>query len=312
MISCFEQLPNELIINIFDYMKIADLVEIFSNLNSRFKQLFQSYKNINLILYRNQTYDKQISSEQIIRLVIVTLDHIDLTKFSQIRSLKLNLANENHLQQIQADRFPHLTYLSISPTFSSQSTQVIVQQIFSNKFSHLRYADLGQIDTPLSYSQVPSLRSLVLITQNINFISLILQICLQLTHLQIKITGNDQYNEIHSNLVNHPLKQLIFLQARQSTCIWNMKSICLLMPNLKSIHFSLCTRTFLNLAEDLVKSYPFLRKFSCQILEYPNENSSIEQIRKLHACFSSIQCTQRQDQFCFYSTNNRTSLFAFF
>ncbi|CAF4811861.1 unnamed protein product, partial [Rotaria sp. Silwood2] len=139
---------------------------------------------ISLILTRNQTYEKILLSEQITRIVIVTLDNIYLKPFINLRSLKLNLATENHLKQIQSNILPNLVYLSLPLSFDSRSIKQLASEVFSNRFIYLRFADLGIIDIPsnFSWSQSPSLRSIRIFSPNINIIPLILQSCIQLTH----------------------------------------------------------------------------------------------------------------------------------
>ncbi|CAF4549473.1 unnamed protein product, partial [Rotaria sp. Silwood2] len=139
MFTLLENLPNELIIEIFGYTKICDISFGFWNLNTRFNQLIRSLKYISLILTRNQTYEKILLSEQITRIVIVTLDNIYLKPFINLRSLKLNLATENHLKQIQSNILPNLVYLSLPLSFDSRSIKQLASEVFSNRFIYLRF-----------------------------------------------------------------------------------------------------------------------------------------------------------------------------
>ncbi|CAF4386953.1 unnamed protein product, partial [Adineta steineri] len=182
------------------------------------------------------TYESIVFSQQITRIVIVTLANIELNPFSNLRSLTLNMANENHLKQIRSDILPNLVYLSIPISFDFQLTKLLASEIFSNCFTSLRYTDLRIVNMPdfLSWSQCSSLRSIHLFSPNINIIPLILQTCTQLTYFGIRIT-NENRLKIFSlpNISNHPLKEFIFIQPRNSTFIFDIESIFPLMPNLK-------------------------------------------------------------------------------
>jgi len=309
MLTLLEHLPNELIIEIFDYTKIGDLVFGFWNLNKRFNQLIHSLKYLSLILTKNETYENILFSQQIIRIVIVTLDNINLNPFINLRSLIVNWGNENHLEQIRSNILPNLVYLSLSISFDFLSTKQMASEVFSNRFSSLRYADLGKIDmsSSSSWSQSPSLRSLIIVSPNINIIPLILQSCPQLTHFQIRIT--DKYDLDISSLPiisNHPLKQFIFIQSQTSTFVFNIAKILYLIPNIKQIDLRLCTRSFIDLIQLISKYFIYLNRFDCHIIEYPNKDEIIDinLLRNIHSCYSCIQCTLREDCFCLYTTKH--------
>ncbi|CAM4774752.1 unnamed protein product [Rotaria magnacalcarata] len=257
MRSVLENLPNELIIEIFGYSKIRDLSFGLWNLNKRFNALIRSLKYLSLILTKDCTSEELLFSEQIIRMVIVTLESINLNPFINLRSLVLNLATENHLKQIQSIVLPNLVYLSLPLSFDSRSTKQLASEVFSNRFSSLRFADLGVIDMPsnLSWSQSPSLRSIRIFSPNINIIPLILQSCTQLTHFQVRITGEHPLDIPSLPIIsNHPLKQFIFLQAQHSTIAFNIANIIYLIPNVKQLDLRLCTISFIDLIK-LISKY---------------------------------------------------------
>jgi hypothetical protein len=309
MSTLLEDLPNELIIEIFDYTKIADLSFGFWNLNKRFNQLIHSLKYLSLVLTKNETYKNILLPQQIIRIVIVTLDNINLNPFINLRTLILNWANEYHLKQIQSNILPNLIYLSISISFDYQSTKQLASEVFSNRFTSLRYADLGKIDMPnfSSWSQSPSLRSVVITSPNINIIPLILHSCLQLTHFQIRII-DEHILDISSLpiIINHPLKQFIFIQSQTSTFVFDIINILYLIPNIKRLDLRLCTRSFIDLIKFISNFFIYLNRFDCHIIEYPNkdENIDINIIRNIHPCYSYMQCTLREDCFCLYTTKH--------
>ncbi|CAF1008448.1 unnamed protein product [Rotaria sp. Silwood1] len=307
MLTLLEDLPNELIMEIFGYTKICDLSCGFWNLNQRFNQLIRSLRYLSLILTKNQTYENMLLYEQITRIVIVTLENINLYSFINLRSLILNLATENHLKQIQSNILPNLVYLALPLSFDKKSTIQLASEVFSNRFTSLRFADLGIIDMPsnLTWSQSPSLRSIRIFSPNINIIPLILQSCTQLIHFQVRITDENPLDVSSLPVIlNHPLKKLIFLQSQNSTYVYDITNIIYLIPNIKCIDLRLCTRSFIDLIK-LISIYLIdLKNFDCHIIEFPNkdENIDINIIRNIHPCYSGIQCTLREDCFCLYTS----------
>lgn len=307
MSTLLENLPNELIMEIFEYTKIQDLAIAFWNLNQRFNQLLKSLKYLSLIITKSQSYESFLFSQQIIRLVIVTLDNIHLKSFINLRTLILNWADENQLKQIQSNILPNLIYLSIAISLSFSSKQQITSDVFSNQYPSLRYADLGKIDmsTISSWSQSPSLRSISILSPNINIIPLILQSCPQLIYFKVAINDEQDLDLLSLPLIlNHSLKQLIFIQSPNSTFVFNITKILYLIPYLKRIDLRLCTRSFIDLIQFISKYFNYLKEFSCHIIEYPNkdENIDINFLRNIHPCYSSIQYTLREDYFCLYIT----------
>ena len=307
MITFLENLPNEIILEIFNYTKIRDLSFGFWNLNKRFNQLIRSLKYLSLVITKNDSYESILFSQQIVRIVIVTLELIQLTPFINLRSLILNWANENHLKQIRSDISPNLTYLSLPFSLEFQSTKQLASEVFSNRFSSLRYADLGIICIPeiSAWSQSLSLRSLKILSPDINIIPLILQSCTQLTHFQIRIIGEHDLNLSSMPIIsNHPLKHFIFIQSQSSTFVFDIINILYLIPNLKRLNLCLCTRSFIDLIEFISKYFLGLTRFDCHILESSNkgDNVDINIIRKLHPCYFCIEYTLREDYFCLYTS----------
>ncbi|UJR32270.1 hypothetical protein I4U23_019735 [Adineta vaga] len=302
-----EDLSNELLLDILDYIKTEDLVSSFWNLNQHFNNLIRSLKYLSLIVKKTDTLPSSLFSQQIVRVVIVTLIDIQLDSFVNLRSLILNIATENHIKQIQPHILPKLAYLSIPIVFESRVTKQLASEIFSNRFIFLRYTDLNLINIPniFSWSQSPSLHSLHLSSSNINIIPLLLQSCPQLIHLQIRIIDEHDFDPTSLlNLSEHPLRNFLFIQSQPSTFVFNIFPLFSIIPNVKRIDFRLCTRSFIDLIQLISKSFSQLTCFDCHIIEYPNkdEHIDIHQIRNIHSCYSNIQCTLREDCFCLYTT----------
>ena len=309
MITLLEHLPNEILLGIFDYTRLIDLYQFFSNLNQRFNRLIRSLQFLSLRLTQSETNEGIFFAQQIARLVIVTLAPISLQPFRNLRSLIINLGSEDHLKEIRPEFLPHLTYLSLSMSFSPSSTVILAYRVFTNRFLALRYADLGKVSLRLhsTWTQSPSLRSIKIVCTNINILPLILHICPQLTHLQLRTQGEDELDlNSLSLIINHPLTQLIFIQSSHTTYIVGITKILSCLSRVKQLELRLCTRSAIHLLKFIAKNLPDLIHFNCHIIEYPNE---IEHgWENLHPCFRSIRRTVCEDSLCLYS-NQQWSTF---
>lgn len=310
MPSVFEDLPNEILFEIFEYTQLIDLAQGFWDLNQRLNRLIRSLQFLSLRLTQSRTYESIFFAQQIIRLVIVTLDRITLQIFPNLRTLIINWGQDDHLKEIRSEFLPNLVYLSLPLTFNPSSTVALTTEVFSNRFTQLRYVDLGRICLPLhsSWSQSPSLRSIKLVCLNINIIPRILRACLQLTHLQARIHGEHELDlSSLPILINHPLKHFIFHQPTTSTFVFDLTQIFSLTPNIQRLDLRLCTRSFVDLLGFLAEHLLELVRFTCHIIEYPNKEKHLEIdfLRNLHRSYHFIQCTLREDCFCLYTTTKQ-------
>ena len=143
MFTRLEDLPNELFLEIFSYVKFTDLAGGLWNLNQRVNSLIRALKYISLVITKRSqlTGDLPFSSNQIVRLVVVLWDQVlCLNQFDHVRSLIFNLADDSHLRQVRAEHFPRLEYLSILTPFNREALDNIAGDIFSNRYAMLRRA----------------------------------------------------------------------------------------------------------------------------------------------------------------------------
>ncbi|CAF1179912.1 unnamed protein product [Rotaria sordida] len=94
-LSQFELLPNEILIELFQYFNAQDLFQAFINLNIRFNRLIQSFHNLKLVFYLKQSNKNLITNNHIFSLYVYTLIvdsnvDINLNQFSNIHQ-ELNL-----------------------------------------------------------------------------------------------------------------------------------------------------------------------------------------------------------------------------
>lgn len=302
MITLLEDLPNEILLGIFDYTRLIDLYRAFTHLNQRFNRLIQSLQCLSLRLTQSETDEGTFFAQQIARLVIVTLHPISLQSFPNLRILIINWGNENHLQEIRPEWFPHLIFLSLPLSFNPTATITLASDIFNDRFPALRYADLGKISLPLhsTWTLSSSLRSIKILCTNVNILPLILHVCPQLTHIQVRIQGEDELNlNFLSLMINHPLTHFIFNQSLNTTHVIDITQILSCLPHIKYLDLLVYTRSLIDLLEFIAKNLPDLIHFNCHIIEYSNQSEEIW--RDIHPCFRTIQRTVREDSFCLYT-----------
>jgi hypothetical protein len=114
-----EQFPNEILIDLFQYFNARDLFQIFYNINSHLNLLIKSFRHLNLIFHMQFFIDNQIDTNHLFPFYVHTLIvgraiNINLNQFSNIHCLKLECPLKRVLIQLNSNRLPHLTHLSIS------------------------------------------------------------------------------------------------------------------------------------------------------------------------------------------------------
>lgn len=311
MFTRLEDLPNELFLEIFSYVKFTDLAGGLWNLNQRVNCLIRALKYISLVITKGSqlTGDLPFLSDQIARLVIVLWDQVlCLNRFDHVRSLIFNLADDSHLRQVRAEHFPRLEYLSIPTAFSQEALDHIAGDIFSNRYAMLRHAELAMIDMPDSFvwSTSTSLHSLHLSLTNMNLIARLLHFCPRLTHLQVRLLEGQHRLDLPPMpaIVPNPLKQFHLFQPYDSLAVHRIEDLFLLMPHLQRLDLRIRTSSFIHLIKGLRKHLKDLRRFQCHIIEHPVPHVSVdmERIRNRHPCYGSIHRTLREDGCVLYST----------
>ena len=146
----------------------------------------------------------------ITRLIIDTSSTCDLTQFPNLRSLILCDRNSDHLNQIRSSIVPNLTHLSFLLGSNFTPSSRLVRDVFCNAFPSLYHANLGRImdldDFP-SWASSPSLRFVSIRCDNPLIVSLILNSCPNLDHLQVHIFRKVSTDAFSSPPPNHPLRR---------------------------------------------------------------------------------------------------------
>lgn len=289
MKSCFEQLPNELIIDLFKYFHGDEILKIFYNLNYRFNNLIKSINHLCLIITQenvNQIENFHIFFPYLCTLIIDGHINLNLCLFNQIRALILINPNDELLVQIDTcmlDNLEHLSVNFIRPIYR-------IKKVFSNGFPNLRsYYNLGHdtIRTIERSIQKPNLRRLKLGYMELFIFKAILSSCPNLYYLDFGIIISYKSSskiEPHLNL-----KQLILRTAyktwpsNENLSIFENIFICI--PNLEklSIHrrdnISIIRQSFIKydwLSSIIHRYFPKLHQFYFYFHVFQLRNAKIQ------------------------------------
>jgi hypothetical protein len=146
-----EFLPNEILIDIFQYFNVRDLHRAFYNLNSRFNILLQSCNNLILSLSKsdfNNIDQYEIFIPYIHTLILDFETDIYLNIFTNIRRLQLLSPTNVQFNELQSAILPSLEHLSVGYKRGYSFFQDLIdernlyEKIFSNGFPHLKTCTL--------------------------------------------------------------------------------------------------------------------------------------------------------------------------
>ena len=291
MSSRVEDLPNELLLEVFEYLDTRDLYRSFWGLNDRLNELLQSLKNLSLILEKNDPILIEIFASRIVRLELNTWHEIDLSRFTNLKWLKLSRTTRNQVTKIRPIFVPKLVYLSLSLAFDFWSSTQLAQDVFSNAFPSLRHADLGRIDIPYTHSWAlsPHLRSVYVCSSDPIIVPLILAACPRLHRLQVQIFGDSLRIDLPSLRLNHPLKRFTFSDSYGIVALNDLNLILTYVPNVESLRITVFEIAFTNLAHTLISRLNRLDRFDCYINEPPDPHEDLSIIRTFHPCFHRLQ-----------------------
>jgi len=299
MLIRFEHLPNELLLDIFEYIDTRDLYQGFWGLNSRFDNILRSLKDLSLIIEKNDPSLIAIFASRIVRLEINTWHEIDLSHFSNLQSLILRRTTRNQVTQIRPDVMPNLVYLSLSLAFDFWSSTQLAQDVFSNGFRSLQYAELGRVDVPYTrpWSLSPLLRSVSVCSSDPIIVPLILASCPCLHSLEVQIFGDNHRIDLPSLRLSHPLKRFTFADSYGLLSLNDINLLLAYTPNVECIHLTLFDLSFTRLAQTLIQRLHRLHRVDCYInesLDPIEHNGDIDIIRSMHRCFHRIQCFEKK------------------
>ena len=186
----FEYLPNETLIDIFEYFDARDVYQAFYNLNSRLNNLLQSLNNLCLTLNENNDYKNFAPYLQSLKLGDKV--NINLNDLINLRYLYLLTPSNKQLKQLETDIYPCLEHLSIDCNYVPFAKKFpdLWKKILSNGFPYLKSCELFQ--STLILTEAHSIQSTQLRCLKIDIIDfftyqLILSSCPSLDLFQFSI-----------------------------------------------------------------------------------------------------------------------------
>ncbi|UJR32274.1 hypothetical protein I4U23_019739 [Adineta vaga] len=208
--SRLEDLPNEILTTMFKYLNARDLFRSFHNLNSRFNQLIQSFQYLQLNFHMEVPTTLKTNEETFSHYVytLIVDEWIDFNPkyFPNVRRLKLKSPIPKVLEQLKGNIMPYLEYLSVLYKYTMYETNLLHNEIFSNRFPNLFSCELYGLEGLLTIQQwksSPVIR--ILKTEQINLMIYenILRTCLNLSFLKFSMhSSNESSIDIfkHKNL----------------------------------------------------------------------------------------------------------------
>lgn len=239
-----ETLPNEILMNIFQYFDARDLFRAFYNLNNRFNEILQSLHYLSLTLIKfdsNEMNDFNIFAPYIYNLVIDHAVNIDLSPFKNLHRLTLLSPTSNQLKQVVSTSLSCLEYLSIGYEhflFSYYIPDLCIK-IFSNGFPCLKSCSLSE---PRILEIIPNITQttqlLTLKMDNIDLIAYkyILSLCPNLHLFQFTMLHQHEESiriEPHLNLKKLVIKYQSLIKSI-SDCAMSHYLSC--VPNLEQLY----------------------------------------------------------------------------
>jgi hypothetical protein len=296
MSTRFEHLPNELLLDVFDYVDTRDLCHGFWALNSRFDNLLRSLKNLSLIIEKDETSVTLVFGHQIVRLVVDISDEIDFRQYRNLRSLTLVEPIKIHLERIQTGQIPNLVRLFHGRTDDYVSLRQHAHNVFSNGFPFLCHADFEALSSGITHSwfQSPSIRSVFINCANMNVVPYILSSCPQLYYFQVNIWTNYNTLRIRSPRRDHPLQRFILRNHTDLASVDHIDILLAYMPNVESLTLCFTVEVpFDHVACSIVNRLHRLRRFDCYIGEWRMNRPPIIDFttsQQMHPCFNRVQC----------------------
>jgi hypothetical protein len=214
--STFESLSNELLIYLFQYFNTSDLFQSFYNLNIRLNKLIQSLNHLHLTISSNShSLHLDLLYSHIQSLITIGEVDINLQHFENLHHLILHSPSDKLLNQLTIITLPHLESLSIPDLLFGMSP--IFEQIFSNRFPHLKschFFGFETIETIGKWTQLTSLhilkiglidyhvyKAILFACPNLYYFKLqMFQSYLKLSHIQTHF--NLRKLEIHSEITD--------------------------------------------------------------------------------------------------------------
>ena len=285
----FEDLPNEIFQEIFQYFDARMLYQIFYHLNHRFNQFIQSLCNLYLILStsHSSTPIDDLFTSQIHTVIIHPNVKFTLSTYPNLRCVILHRPNSDQLSSMMKNGSDIEQIVLLSPR-CFYSTYLIHEMIFSNQYPRLKSSHLTDVYSPslqlrqISWSQTFALRSLRISSDDSLIHLAVLNTCPNLHSLQLVLSRLDP---IPSNTPPHENLKKFKLLLMNSLEIFDeivFESLFLFLPYLQqfTIQISINPSHFDHLTTIIKEKLIFLQYFRF-ILPQSSSNSIIDKLKTI-------------------------------
>jgi hypothetical protein len=298
-----EIFPNELLIELFEYITPYDLYTAFFNLNFRLNSIINSLQNLQLTLqedWDNKEHTIPFFALQISTLIIRHDELINFSYYANIRSLKLSMPTANQCNAIQPSFLPNLEHLYISNLYFSDNSEQLCRFIFSPLFSRLRNCQIDRMTFTHchSYSSL-SLRQLTIspCTWKSNIYIQIFNACPNLTYLRIIRLRNTPFELSPSVIRPHTSLRSLHVHFYSIGNTWydQINWLLSMVPNLENFILFIDQNDtnmefpFDLLARLLIQHVPCLMNLKVKIPLNKFLSKEFDAIKQLHSLFNYVQ-----------------------
>ncbi|CAF1414793.1 unnamed protein product [Adineta ricciae] len=317
LLSRFELFPDEILLEIFQYIPLIDLFNTFTNLNYRFNFLLRSLQ-LGVDIHQNDSNNPNLLSalhffaKQIQYIHVDRYPSLNLNIFPNLHSLIIYLPTTRQLLSINSIQMPKLRRLWLG-ILIEKDQKYLCQSLFGeNQFTKLDFCNLFQINFNVTlncFQNLATLRRLILTNCQIKDFIILLSFLPNLIQLNIcicdvsTIYSHNLTNFSHENLrilkieFVEKLSQLHILNCLISFVPY-VQQFTLILTNLIQIQDYIYLKTI------LLEKFLQLKKFICSIDYYcqltSNEmNNKFQKLRNQIPFYQTmivIPCSIHQDQ----------------
>jgi hypothetical protein len=213
--SRFELLPNEILIEIFEYVDARKLYQAFYDLNFRLNILLQSLNHLHLFIHYDKNKNDRYDSLYALQIQSIIIDRnrlmYNLDRFMNVRCLIFLKSSGEKVEQI-VNQLHYLEYLAIKTKIQPSKLCLLYSGFFSNKFPTLKSCTFTSFEPKFFFNQwtsSPAIRFLNITSFNPNIHRSLLSACPNLHSLKLSIP---RLNLTPSNQpLNINLKRLVLI-----------------------------------------------------------------------------------------------------
>ncbi|CAM4873815.1 unnamed protein product [Rotaria socialis] len=308
----FENLPNEILLEIFDYVHLNDLIRAFYNLNYRLNSiLFSSNTHLYIVfpddIIGNSTHKKILldfirRQRYIARLRLSNdgplLEH-EFIRFPYIRSLILDIPTSKHIEMVSPKQFPRLEYLRVGYASATVQLNKLHQHIFSNGFPLLKKCSLNNIGEYQSWTGSPSIYSLGIWSNDPRLvIQRVLCASMYLISFHLFLKWPSTYSILQDQIIpQHTHLKYLKLHLSGLWTLEKLDSFLAYIPTVKILDLSSSyfdslmiyfQWNFKELSYIFSCRLPNLSHFDCEFIFQNWKKIDLEEIPSLHSCFNCI------------------------